>query len=138
MLARAGFGDDARLAHAPGEQYLAHAVIDLVRSRVEQVFPLEIDLRPTEFPSEPFGEVKRGGPAAEFSQVVIELTLELRVRLRAEILGLQLLQRVHQGLRHVPAPIRAEMSMRIRHSVSGNRAHVPEVSPQGRVRRAHR
>src|SRR5690606_29916582 len=30
VLAGAGLGDDARLAHAPGQQYLAYAVVDLV------------------------------------------------------------------------------------------------------------
>ena len=33
VLAGARLGDDARLAHAPGEQDLAEAVVDLVRSR---------------------------------------------------------------------------------------------------------
>ena len=45
VLARAGFGDDAALAHAPGEQRLAEAVVDLVRAGVEQVFALDVDLR---------------------------------------------------------------------------------------------
>jgi hypothetical protein len=34
VLTRAGLGDNPRLAHAPGEQDLAHAVIDLVRAGV--------------------------------------------------------------------------------------------------------
>ena len=40
MLARAGLGDDARLAHAPGEQDLADAIVDFVRAGVEQVLAL--------------------------------------------------------------------------------------------------
>jgi hypothetical protein len=44
VLARAGLGDDAFLAHAPRQQRLAQAVVDLVRAGVEQVFPLEVDL----------------------------------------------------------------------------------------------
>ncbi len=123
VLARAGFGDDARLAHAPGEQDLADAVVDLVRAGVEEVFALEINLRAAQFAGEAFGEVKRRGPAAEFSEVVFELALELRVLLRAEVLGLQLLQRVHQRLRHVTAAVGAEVAARIRHRVAGNRTH---------------
>jgi hypothetical protein len=45
VLARAGLGDDARLAHAAGEQRLPDGVVDLVRAGVVQVFALEVDLR---------------------------------------------------------------------------------------------
>ena len=43
VLAGAGFGDHAVLAHALDEQTLAEAVVDFVRAGVEQVFALEID-----------------------------------------------------------------------------------------------
>ena len=66
VLAGAGFGDDARLAHAPGEQDLADGVVDLVRAGVEEVLALEIDLRAAEFAGEAFGKVERRGAAAEF------------------------------------------------------------------------
>jgi len=49
MLARAGLGDDARLAHPFREKDLPHRVVDLVRAGVEQVFTLEINLRPGKF-----------------------------------------------------------------------------------------
>jgi hypothetical protein len=45
VLARAGFGDDPRLAHALREQDLADAVVDLVRAGVVQLVALEVDLR---------------------------------------------------------------------------------------------
>jgi hypothetical protein len=45
VLARAGLGDDAALAHAPRQQRLAQAVVDLVRAGVQQVFALEPDAR---------------------------------------------------------------------------------------------
>ena len=45
MLAGAGLGDDARLAHAAGEQDLAEHVVDLVRAGVVQLLALEIDFR---------------------------------------------------------------------------------------------
>ena len=48
VLARAGFRDDARLAHAHGEQALAEAVIDFVRAGVQQVFALEVNARAAE------------------------------------------------------------------------------------------
>ncbi len=48
VLAGAGLGDHARLAHAPGEQRLADGVVDLVRAGVVQVFALQVDLRAAE------------------------------------------------------------------------------------------
>ena len=56
MLTRAGFGDDALLSHALGEQSLAEAVVDLVRAGVQQVFALQIDLRAAQFLGEPFAQ----------------------------------------------------------------------------------
>src|SRR3546814_9803019 len=45
-LTGAGLGNDARLAHAARQQYLAYAVIDLVRPGMVEVFALEPALRP--------------------------------------------------------------------------------------------
>jgi hypothetical protein len=44
VLAGAGLGDDALLAHAPGQQDLAEHVVDLVRAGVVELVALEIDL----------------------------------------------------------------------------------------------
>ena len=43
VLAGAGLGDDARLAHAARQQHLADAVVDLVRAGVAEVLALEVD-----------------------------------------------------------------------------------------------
>ena len=45
MLAGAGLGDDARLAHALGQQHLAQHVVDLVAAGVVELVALEVDLR---------------------------------------------------------------------------------------------
>ena len=45
VLAGAGLGDDAPLAHAPRKQTLAQAVVDLVRAGVQQILALEVDPR---------------------------------------------------------------------------------------------
>ena len=45
VLPRAGFRDHAPLAHAPRQQRLAQAVVDLVRAGVQQVFALDINPR---------------------------------------------------------------------------------------------
>ena len=63
MLAGAGLGDDARLAHALGEQDLAQAIVDLVRAGVIEVFALEIDLRAAQMLGQALGEIERIGAA---------------------------------------------------------------------------
>ena len=45
VLAGAGLGDDAGLAHPPGQQRLAEDVVDLVRAGVVEVLALEQDAR---------------------------------------------------------------------------------------------
>ena len=48
VLAGAGLGDDAALAHAARQQDLAERVVDLVRAGVVEVLALQIDLRAAE------------------------------------------------------------------------------------------
>ena len=67
VLAGAGLGDDARLAHALGEQALAERVVDLVRAGVQQVLALEVDRVPDRL-RQPLGVVERRGPAGEVAQ----------------------------------------------------------------------
>ena len=73
VLAGAGLGDDARLAHAPREQDLAEHVVDLVRAGVIELFALEIDLRAAEMRGQPLGEIERARPADIVGQQIVEL-----------------------------------------------------------------
>ena len=59
VLARAGLGDDASLAHAPRDERLADRVVDLVRAGVIEIFALEQDLRAADFLREPLGVIDR-------------------------------------------------------------------------------
>ena len=59
VLARAGLGDDPRLAHALGQQALAERVVELVRARVHQVLALEPD-RPAGGLGEPLARGRAG------------------------------------------------------------------------------
>ena len=59
MLAGAGLGDDAGLAHAPRQQNLAQAIVDLVRAGVIEVFALQINLRAAEMLGQALGEIER-------------------------------------------------------------------------------
>ena len=71
VLAGAGLGDDARLAHARGEQDLAQAVVDLVAAGVVELVALEVDLgaalaaeaQPREVLGQPLGEIERARAA---------------------------------------------------------------------------
>ncbi len=80
VLARAGFGDDAALAHAPRQQRLPQAVVDLVRAGVQQVFALEPDARAAQFLAEPLGEIERRGTAGIVVQQVAPVPPETRDR----------------------------------------------------------
>ena len=73
VLAGAGLGDHARLAHALGEQRLADGVVDLVRAGVVQVLALEVDLRAAEL----FAPASRVIERARTADEVLELALEL-------------------------------------------------------------
>ena len=73
VLAGAGLGDDALLAHAPGQQDLAEHVVDLVRAGVVQVFALEVDLGAAAMLGEALGEIERAGPADIMLQVLAHL-----------------------------------------------------------------
>ena len=63
MLAGAGLGDDALLAHAPRHHDLAEHVVDLVRAGVVELLALEIDFRAAEMLGQPLGEIERRRPA---------------------------------------------------------------------------
>ena len=63
VLARSRLGDDARLAHALGQQRLADAVVDLVCPGVVQVLALEEDACAAGFLRQPLGEIQQRRPA---------------------------------------------------------------------------
>ena len=63
VLAGAGLGDDAPLAHAHREQRLAERVVDLVRAGVRQVLALQEDARAAARLRQPRGFVERRRPA---------------------------------------------------------------------------
>ena len=111
VLARAGLGDDALLAHAPREQNLAERVVDLVRAGVEQVLALEIDFRAAEFLGQAFGEVERRGPSGEVLQQRGEFRLERGVAAGAFVFVGEVAQRSHERLGHEHAAVGAEVAV---------------------------
>ena len=81
VLAGAGFGDDALLAHAPGEQGLADGVVDLVRAGVVEVFALQVNLRAAELFRPAFGMIDRARAADVMLQFVGKFRLEFGIAL---------------------------------------------------------
>ena len=108
VLAGAGLGDDAGLAHAPGEQDLAQAVVDLVAAGVVQLVALEVDLGAapaaagrrliTKMLRQPLREVERARPAAVVGVEVVDLRLERRVAPGLVVGPLQVQDQRHQRL----------------------------------------
>ena len=93
VLAGAGLGDDAALAHAPSQQRLPEAVVDLVRARVQQVLALEVDLGAAEVGAEPPGMKQRRGAAGVVEVQVGQLGDEPLVVPDFEISAFQAVER---------------------------------------------
>ena len=98
VLAGAGLGDDALLAHAPGEQDLAEHVVHLVGAGVVQLVALEVDLGAAEMLGQALGEIERARAADIMGQVAGHLGLEGRVGL---------------GRRRRPSPARGSSGIRV-------------------------
>jgi hypothetical protein len=112
VLAGAGLGDHARLAHAPRQHGLADGVVDLVRAGVVEVLALEVDLCAALFAAHARGMVDRRGAADEVRQFVVEFGHEFRVVLVFRVGLLQFLDGVGQRLADEAAAVRAEMACR--------------------------
>ncbi len=114
MLASAGFGDDARLAHAPREQDLPEAIVDLVRAGVIEVFAFEINLRAAQMRGETLGKIKRIGAAHIMLEQPVQLGVKGGIVLRRLVSLLQIQHQRHQRFGHEAAAIGAEMARHIR------------------------
>ncbi len=108
MLPRAGLGNHALLAHALGQQALAQRVVDLVRAGMQQVFALEINLRPAQLLRQPLAKIERRRPPGIILQQPGQLSLKRGVILGDVVLMLELKQRRHQRLGHIPSAINAK------------------------------
>ena len=109
MLAGAGLGDDALLAHPPRHHDLAEHVVDLVRAGVVQLLALEIDFRAAEMFGQPLGEIQRRRPADIVLEVAVHFRLERRIGLGVGVGLLQIEDQRHQRFRDEAAAENAEM-----------------------------
>jgi hypothetical protein len=114
MLARARFGDDARLAHFHRQQPLANGIVDFVRPGMQQVFALQVNPRAAKFLRKTRSELQRRRPPGEILQQTLKLRLEGCIRFRKLVSALQLEERYHECFRHVTAAVGAKASWRCR------------------------
>ena len=120
VLAGAGLGDHARLAHALGEQRLPERVVDLVRAGVGEVLALQPDLAARRAPrAAPRGRAASGGRRSRAAARRARATNAGSAR-AAEPLALELVQRRDQRLGHVAAAVGAEapLERRAAHAAS--------------------
>ena len=101
MLAGAGFGDDPRLAHLLGQQALAQGVINLVGTRMVQVFALQVNLGAAQIFGHPFGIVEQGRTVGIIVEQVFQFSLEIRIILIMAVRFFQALDFIHQCFRYV-------------------------------------
>ncbi len=110
VLARAGLGDHAPLAHAAGEQDLAEHGVDLVRAGVVELVALEVDFRA----AQTFGETLREPQRARAAHIVLQqpppLVVEARVAPRRLVGALDIEDEWHQRLGDVAAAEAAELA----------------------------
>ena len=95
MLARPSLRDHALLAHPTRQQRLPEGVVDLVCPGVQQVFTLQINLRPTTVLCEPLGEIQLRRAPRKFLQMVPQFLLKGGIVSRHFVGGTQFLQRRH-------------------------------------------
>ena len=110
VLARAGFGDDALLAHAPGEQALADDVVDLVRAGVRAILALEPEARAADVVGEALREIERRGPPGVVAEHGAEFRHEGGIVLRLLPGGFDVEQGGHERFADEPAAIGAEVA----------------------------
>ena len=119
VLAGAGLGDDARLAHALGEQDLAQAVVDLVAAGVVELVALEVDLGAAEMLGQALGEIERARPAGVVGVERVELALEGGIGLGV-LVGLpELEDQRHQRLGDEAPAEQAEEALLVRAGAIG-------------------
>ncbi len=111
MLACACFRDDARLAHAAGEDDLAQHVVDLVRAGMVQLVPLEINLGPAQMLRQPVSVIKRAGASHIMGPQIMHFSPKTVVGLGVLVLLFQLEDKRHQRLGNEASAIIAKAAL---------------------------
>ncbi len=125
MLPCASLGNDAALAHAPGQQSLPKAVVDLVGTRVVEILALEPDLCATEHLGPASRVINRRGTSHKMLELVVKLGQKLGIVAVTLVREPQLLDGLHQGFCNEHATVRTKMPLGI-----GKVVGFQEKSPQ--------
>jgi hypothetical protein len=104
VLARARLGDDAALAQAAGQDGLAERVVELVRTRVQEILALEPEPLAGR---EALRKRQRSRPPAVRAAELVQLRVEERVVERRAPARRELVERRDQRLGDVAAPVLA-------------------------------
>ena len=136
MLARAGFSDDARFAHALGEKRLANAVVDLMRAGVVQILALEIHLGAAPCAGQPFGEVERAWPADVMGEIARHGDGERRIAPRVGVSSLEFKQKRHQRFGDITPAEQAEVAVFVGSGAERVQSWHRQTSQQADLRRS--
>ena len=91
VLAGAGLGHDASLAHVAGDENLPEGIVDFMRTGVVEVFALEVEFAPIFF-AQAAGVIQRTGATDVIAQQGVKLSLECGTFDDVAVLRLQFLQ----------------------------------------------
>lgn len=127
MLPRARLGDDTLLAHPTRQQGLPQRVVNLVRSRVAQVFPLNINM-PPQRAAKIRGIIQRRRAPRKSDEVVVQLALEVGVFLEAEVGFSQLVEGGDKRFGYIASPIATEVALLVGRSVYRHAKSIPHQS----------
>ena len=107
MLSGTGLGDDPLLAHFLCQQDLSQHVVNLVRTGVVQILPLQVNLAAAQVFGHPVCIIEHGRSAGVIPQQCPVLLQELRIVSVFVISFFQLMHCIHDGFRHI---LSAELS----------------------------
>src|SRR5258708_314707 len=121
MLPRAGFRDDAALAHSHREQSLAKTIVNFMRAGVQQVFALDVNPRAAQMFREPRSKLQRCGAPGKILQQRIEFALKFWVLARHFVGTLEFFERSNERFGDVTPSVRTEASFLVRPCLCGGR-----------------
>ena len=103
VLTSTCFGNYPRLPHAFGKHGLANGVVDLVCTRMVEVFALQIDLRATHFTADACSVVDGGGTPHKVRKFALKFSHESGIVLVFGVSLFQLFNGMCEGFAHKAA-----------------------------------
>ena len=119
LLTGAGLRNHPLFPHPARQQGLTEGIVDLVRTRMVQVFPLQVDLRPAQVPRQALGKEERRFAPRIIPKITRKLGTISRVLARCLIGRLQFDQRGHEGFGGIAAAKDAEVPLAVGHGRQG-------------------